>query len=169
MNNYWHTNFPRVQSGDFTVRYLLTSATELSSAVLSRLGREALTPLEVGQLTSSGKVGMRGSLPVRDASFLVIDGEGVELETVKPAEDGRGNVLRLLETSGGPHIIRLRGGFVSDRAALGDRRSGKRPSRDRDVGRELRRRAAGIRHRYSARDAARKRSETRQRRCAWNM
>ncbi len=37
---------------------------------LSRLGRESLTPLETGQLTSNDKVGLRGSLPAIPASFL---------------------------------------------------------------------------------------------------
>ncbi len=128
LNNYWHTNFPRVQSGDFTFRYLVTSGTELSSAVLSRLGREALTPLEVGQLTPSDKVGMRGSLPARDASFLAIDGEGVELETVKPAEDGR----RQYPAIAGDVRQAARGSItrrvVPDRAALADRCSRNRRS-----------------------------------------
>ena len=37
LNNYWHTNFPRVQSGEFTFRYVLTSGADLSPAALSRL------------------------------------------------------------------------------------------------------------------------------------
>jgi len=107
LNNYWHTNFPRVQSGDFTFRYVLTSGAELTPAALSRLGREALTPLEAGQLTASDKVGARGSLPASEASFLTVAGDGVETETLKPAEDGRGYVLRLLETSGRPHPVHI--------------------------------------------------------------
>ena len=107
LNNYWHTNFPRVQSGDFIFRYVLTSGAELTPAALSRLGREALTPLEIGQLTASDKVGPRGSLPASEASFLSVAGDGVEIETLKPAEDGRGYVLRLLETSGRAHSVHI--------------------------------------------------------------
>ena len=100
LNNYWHTNFPRVQSGDFTFRYVLASASELDPAALGRLGREALTPLELGELTTNDKVGMRGSLPEAPASFLGLSGDGVELETLKPAEDGNGYIARLVETGG---------------------------------------------------------------------
>jgi hypothetical protein len=107
LNNYWHTNFPRVQSGEFTFRYVLTSGADLSPAALSRLGREALTPLETGQLIATDKVGARGSLPASEAGFLNVEGDGFEIETLKPAEDGRGYVLRLLETSGRAHTVRI--------------------------------------------------------------
>jgi hypothetical protein len=107
LNNYWHTNFPRVQSGEFTFRYVLTSGAELSQATLSRLGRDALTPLETGQLTTNDKVGVRGSLPNSADGFLSISGDGFEVETLKPAEDGRGDILRLLETSGQAHTVRI--------------------------------------------------------------
>ena len=107
LNNYWHTNFPRVQSGDFTFRYVLTSGADLNPASLSRLGRAVLTPLETGELISNDKVGMRGSLPATEGEFLGVEGEGVEVETLKPAEDGRGYVMRLLETSGRPHKVNV--------------------------------------------------------------
>jgi len=107
LNNYWHTNFPRVQSGEFTFRYVITSGTGLDPARLSRLGRESLTPLETGELTRNDKVGLRGSLPATPASFLLLDGDGVELETLKPAEDGEGYIVRLLETAGRQRKARL--------------------------------------------------------------
>jgi alpha-mannosidase len=74
---------------------------------LSRLGRESLTPLETGELTRNDKVGVRGSLPATPASFLGLNGEGVELETLKPAEDGEGYIVRLLETAGREGKARL--------------------------------------------------------------
>jgi hypothetical protein len=107
LNNYWHTNFPRVQSGEFTFRYVVTSGAELDPAYLSRLGRESLTPLETGELTRNDKVGLRGSLPATPASFLGLSGDGVELETLKPAEDGEGYIVRLLETAGREGKVRL--------------------------------------------------------------
>jgi len=107
LNNYWHTNFPRVQSGEFTFRYVVTSDSQLDPAYLSRLGRESLTPLETGELTRNDKVGLRGSLPATPASFLGLDGDGAELETLKPAEDGEGYIVRLLETAGHEGKVRL--------------------------------------------------------------
>lgn len=119
LNNYWHTNFPRVQSGEFTYRYVLTSGRDLNSAALRRLGQEALTPLELGELNRNDKVGMRGSLPDSEGSFLGLSGEGVELETLKPAEDGNGYIARLVETAGRTASARLSSRLLAiDRAWL---------------------------------------------------
>jgi alpha-mannosidase len=108
LNNYWHTNFPKVQSGEFTFRYVVTSGADLSAAALSRLGREAMTPLEVGELTHNDKVdATRGSLPMEPSGFLGVAGDGFEMETLKPAEDGNGNVIRLLETAGRGGSVRI--------------------------------------------------------------
>ena len=109
INNYWHTNFPRVQEGDFTFRYVVTSGSQLGPAELSRMGREALTPLEAGQLKENDKVEpSRGSLPAAPSSFLEIDSDGVEIEALKPAEDGEGCILRLLETGGSVRQVLIR-------------------------------------------------------------
>jgi alpha-mannosidase len=119
LNNYWHTNFPRLQSGEFTFRYILTSGSELNPAALSRLGREEMTPLELGELTRNDKVGTRGSLPDTAASFVSLSGDGVELETLKPAEDGNGYIVRLRETGGRPATARLSSRLLQiDRAWL---------------------------------------------------
>jgi alpha-mannosidase len=112
LNNYWHTNFPRVQSGDFRFDYVLTSGRDLDPAVLSRLGQESLTPLELGELARNDKVGMRGSLPDTAASFLSLSGSGVELEALKPAEDGNGYIARLVETGGRTGVARLSSGLL---------------------------------------------------------
>jgi len=125
LNNYWHTNFPRTQSGEFTFRYVMTSGAVLDRSELSRLGREALTPLETGELISNDKVNTRGSLPASAASFLGVEGDSFEIETLKPAEDGRGLVMRVLETSGRAHEVRLvsrlfKIGHVSQTSAVED-------------------------------------------------
>ena len=133
INNYWHTNFPRVQEGDFTFRYMLTSGAQLGTAALSRMGREALTPLEIGELNGNDKVEpSRGSLPATPSSFLTIDSDHVEIEAFKPAEDGNGYVLRLLETAGKAGRVRIRSPLLTferawlssaleeDRRELGD-------------------------------------------------
>jgi hypothetical protein len=112
LNNYWHTNFPRVQSGAFTFRYVLTSGATLNAAALSRLGREAMTPFETGRLMAADKVGVRGTLPGSEGEFIRADGDGFEVETLKPAEDGRGYILRLLETSGRAHAVRIGSGLL---------------------------------------------------------
>ena len=117
LNNYWHTNFPRVQSGEFTFRYVITGGSSLAPAFLSRLGRESMTPLETAELDRNDKVGLRGSLPATPASFLGLDGEGVELEALKPAEDGDGYIVRLLETAGRAGKARLSSRLLEFRGA----------------------------------------------------
>ncbi len=51
-------------------------------------------------------------MPGSGGSFLNVDGDGVEVETLKPAEDGRGYILRLLETSGRPHATQISSGLL---------------------------------------------------------
>ncbi len=119
LNNYWHTNFPRVERGEFRFAYVLTSGADLNPATLSRLGRDSLTPLELGELDRNDKVGLRGTLPGAEASLLSLTGDGVELESLKPAEDGNGYIARLLETAGRSATARISSRLLAiDRAWL---------------------------------------------------
>lgn len=108
LNNYWHTNFRRRQSGDFTFRYVLTSGERLSSAELARLGRASMTPIEIGQLVSNDKFGDPAEpLTPNPTSFLEVDSPNVVVVDWKVAEDGHGTVVRLLETGGQSADARL--------------------------------------------------------------
>jgi len=101
MNNYWHTNFRRVQSGDYTFRYAVTSGSDLSPAELARLGRAAMTPLEVGELVPNDKFDdPERPLPPNPSSFLEVDAPNVVVENWKAADDGKGTIVRLLEAGG---------------------------------------------------------------------
>jgi len=101
MNNYWHTNFRRVQSGDYTFRFALTSGRDLSPAELARFGRAAMTPLEIGALVANDKFDDPGRpLPPDPHSFLEVDAPDVVVENWKAADDGNGTIVRLLETGG---------------------------------------------------------------------
>ena len=53
MNNYWGTNFPAWQGGDFTFRYAITSVAQFDPQALTRLGLEALTPVERDDVPAS--------------------------------------------------------------------------------------------------------------------
>jgi len=101
LNNYWHTNYRAEQGGEFTFRYVMTSGPTLLPADLARLGREAMTPLEISEVIAQDKVGNpdRPLEPI-PTSFLQVDAPGVIVENWKAAEDGNGSVLRLLETAG---------------------------------------------------------------------
>ena len=97
MNNYWGTNFPAWQGGDFTFRYAITSDAQFHPQALTRFGLEALTPFERDDVVASLDPPL---LPDREASLLEVATPNVTLLTWKPAEDGDGTILRLQETAG---------------------------------------------------------------------
>ena len=105
MNNYWQTNFVAGQGGKFSFRYVLLSGREFSPSKLTRIGWEAMTPLESSEVApfSTGP----GILPADQASFLTVDQPDVVLVTWKPAEEGEGSILRLVETAGRARKVRL--------------------------------------------------------------
>jgi hypothetical protein len=101
LNNYWHTNFRRVQSGQFILRYVFTSGHELSPGELGTLGRAEMTPLELGLLVDNDKFGNPDRpLTTAPTSFLSVDAANVTVDNWKVAADGNGTIIRLLETGG---------------------------------------------------------------------
>ncbi len=86
MNNYWFTNFPAEQEGEFLFRYAAGAAKSDEAAY--RFSRER-TFRPRGVLLPRNR---RGRLPAESASFLTAD---TCLDSVKPAEDGRGFIVRL--------------------------------------------------------------------------
>lgn len=108
MNNYWHTNYRAAQGGHFRFRYWVTSATRTNAVDLSRRGWEEMTPLEVTEVTKSDKaVETRRALSGGSGTFLNIGDPALVLETWKPAEDGRGTILRLLDLGGAERTVRV--------------------------------------------------------------
>ncbi len=101
MNNYWHTNTQRIQEGDYTFRYVLTSGRDLAPASLARLGREEMTPLELGESVANDKFGdPQTPLSPEPSSFLSVDNPNLVLVNWKVADDQQGTILRLLEVGG---------------------------------------------------------------------
>ena len=108
LNNYWHTNFRRVQSGQFVFRYVLTSGHDLHPGELGTLGRAEMTPLELGLLVDNDKFGNPDRpLTTAPTSFLSVDAANVTVDNWKVAEDGNGTVVRLLETGGTGAVAHL--------------------------------------------------------------
>ncbi|MGA9058775.1 MAG: glycosyl hydrolase-related protein [Terriglobia bacterium] len=106
MNNYWDTNYVAGQGGDFTFRYVLTSASALDPPALTRMGWEALTPLETDEIKYQDKsVNRPGPLDPVQGGFLNVDDPGVVLLTWKQAEDHNGYILRFLEIAGRPTTV----------------------------------------------------------------
>jgi alpha-mannosidase len=101
MNNYWNVNYVAGQGGDFNFRYVVTSAPAIDAPELTRIGWEALTPLEVDEINYEDKaVNRSGPLDPLQGSFLNVDNPGVVLVTWKQAEDHKGYILRFLEIAG---------------------------------------------------------------------
>jgi len=101
MSNYWETNWPAGQGGDYIFRYAVTSGPALSAGTLSRLGWEEMSPLEVDEIKSQDKaVTLPRPLDPAQSSFLEVDQPNVMLVTWKRAEDEQGTILRFVETDG---------------------------------------------------------------------
>ncbi|MEM0149855.1 MAG: polysaccharide lyase family protein [Candidatus Micrarchaeaceae archaeon] len=101
MNNYWDTNYRAGQGGHFRFRYVVTSAPSTNPVGLGRLGWEEMTPLEKDEVTSQDKAtDLPRPLNGKQDSFLKVNDMGLLLDTWKPAEDGKGTILRFLDLGG---------------------------------------------------------------------
>ncbi|MGA9495456.1 MAG: glycosyl hydrolase-related protein [Terriglobales bacterium] len=112
MTNYWGTNFAPQQGGKFTFHYTLVSGRTLDPAELTRLGNEAMTPLEVDQVGAAIVPDASGRLPSAEGSLLEVDNSAVSVSTWKLAEDGQGSILRLEETAGKSQLVRIRSAYL---------------------------------------------------------
>ena len=118
MENYWDTNYAAGQGGDFTFRYVLTSAGHMEPAGLSRLGWEEMTPPETDQITSQDKaLDTPRPLDGAQGSFVQVNQPNVVLVTWKEAEDGKGTVLRFLETGGQASTVDVQTPLVDVKSA----------------------------------------------------
>jgi hypothetical protein len=108
MNNYWDTNYRAGQGGHFRFRYVIASAPATDETQLSRLGWEEMTPLEKDEITSQDKaLNTPGPLDGRQASFLHVNDPSLVLTAWKPAEDGRGTILRFLDIGGTTRTVSI--------------------------------------------------------------
>ena len=108
MNNYWHTNYRAAQGGDFHFRYIITSAPLTDAVALSRKGWEEITPLELDEIRSQDKaLDLPRPLDGKEGSFLTIDDPNLLLDTWKPAEDGDGTILRLIDLGGAARTVTI--------------------------------------------------------------
>ena len=104
LNNYWFTNTPPGQSGDFVFRYAISSGAQFDPQQATRFAREARASLEVSQLRPSDKklesAAQPGALPAGEASLVEVAPDNVVVAALKGAEDGEGLVVRVLEIAG---------------------------------------------------------------------
>ncbi len=117
MNNYWHTNYRAAQGGHFHFRYVITSAAHTDAAALSRMAWEEATPFEKDQIRSQDKaLDLPRPLDGNEGSFISIDDADLLLDTWKPAEDGNGTVLRLIDLGGAPRTVTIHVPLISLKA-----------------------------------------------------
>jgi hypothetical protein len=102
MNNYWHTNYAARQGGDVVFRYrlsLLPPGGDPAEPV--RRGWAACDPLRVSPAYENAAP---GPLIARDSALTLAD-QGVLVVGAKPADDGEGAIVRLLDVRGAARTV----------------------------------------------------------------
>jgi hypothetical protein len=97
LHNYWHTNYPARQGGDFVQRFRLSLLPPGDAAEPVRRGWAACDPLYVSApFDNAGS----GRLLARDRALVLGDPAALVIGA-KPADDGEGVILKVLDAGGG--------------------------------------------------------------------
>jgi hypothetical protein len=96
MNNYWYTDTPAQQGGQFTFRYSLTSGPRTSATDVLRLSAETRSPLVPIRRYS---MGWEPTQPQKGRSFLTAGPSGVKVLTIRPLDHVRDSFLIRLQNS----------------------------------------------------------------------
>jgi hypothetical protein len=91
MNNYWHTNYRAYQEGLTTFRYAVRPHGAYSAGDAQRFGIECSVPLTVAPAADRDPV--VAPLPKLDTNDVIVT-------AFKPADDGKGYILRLFAATG---------------------------------------------------------------------
>jgi alpha-mannosidase len=102
MNNYWFTNFPAAQDGEFRWSYYLTSIGEGTNAKAADFGWSSRVPLVARVLTAGPAGAAKPSI-----SVLRLNAPNVALVSARPARDGNGIIVHLRELEGKATVARL--------------------------------------------------------------
>jgi alpha-mannosidase len=114
MSNIWNCNYPLWQGGKTDFDYAITSGDPAEDVVESvRFGWDRHIPLEARWVPAAA----REVQPQWTGAGIEVEPANVIVSAMKPAEDGKGTVLRLYETAGRSSQVRLRAGFRSFTAA----------------------------------------------------
>ena len=108
MDNYDGDDEKPYQGGVFTFHYAISSTSQFDPARLARFGREQTNPLQIDRVDAVDRYGHPPRpLEMPEAGFIEIDSKDVVLSTWKPAEDGKGYVLRFYNTTGKPVVAHV--------------------------------------------------------------
>src|SRR6266852_3566164 len=104
-------NIKASQGGDISFRYSITSRKDLDYAALGEFDSETRSPLAAFPYFDWGNVKEAAGpkqLPASADSFLNLEASNAQVSVFKQAEDGRGYILRLRETTNHDGTARLR-------------------------------------------------------------
>jgi alpha-mannosidase len=80
---------------------------------------EETTPMEVDQIRSQDKaLDLPRPLDGNQSSFITVDDPDLLLDTWKPAEDGNGTILRLIDLGGQPRTVPISMPLISIREVM---------------------------------------------------
>src|SRR5438270_1406058 len=96
MNNYWHTNYAASQGGTVTFRFRISLVAPGDAAEPVRRGWAACEPLHVSPAYTNE---LPGPLIAKDRALFYAD-KGVMIVGSKPADDGEGIIVKLLDVAG---------------------------------------------------------------------
>jgi len=96
MNNYWHTNYAASQGGPVTFRFRISLLAPGDAAEPVRRGWAACDPLHVSPSYTNDTP---GPLIAKDRALFYAD-KNVMIVGAKPADDGEGVVVKLLDVAG---------------------------------------------------------------------
>jgi hypothetical protein len=108
LNNYWHTNYKADQEGEIELRYALFINQGFEPPLVKTHSLEVNQPVVIWPEIQGG------ILEIEKPAFK-IEPERVVVTRLKPAEDGRGLVFRIYNTSGQPEEVRLSGTLIENR------------------------------------------------------
>lgn len=108
MNNHWGTNYRAHQEGPVAFRFALRPHAGYDAVAAARLGAARCRPLVVRAATGPAPDG---------APRLVLSVDHVQVVALKPADDGRGLVVRLCEIAGRDALVELQWAEPAPRAA----------------------------------------------------
>jgi hypothetical protein len=114
LHNYWPTNFAPRQGGELSFRYRISAlAPGGDRAEPARRGWAACDPLYVSAPYASAGA---GALARKDTGLFIVD-QGVAVVGAKPADDGAGVVVKLVDVAGVARAVPVWPGAYGFRAA----------------------------------------------------
>ncbi len=103
MNNYWHTNYAAAQSGPVTFRFRISLLAPGDAAEPVRRGWAACDPLYVSPSYINQAP---GPLITKDRALFYAD-KNVMIAGAKPADDGEGVIVKVLDIAGQARAVGL--------------------------------------------------------------